>query len=87
MEKILDKQFLLTGYLELLLKAHFSIGDTDVPSTTVITPEDVTERGSQLSLEFSYPLHQVHKELQKRGVVVSFLALDLFVYSVIWLPL
>ncbi|XP_047468963.1 kynureninase-like [Penaeus chinensis] len=69
MDKILDKQFLLTGYLELLLKAHFSIGDTDVPTTTIITPEDVNERGSQLSLEFSYPLHQVHKELQKRGVV------------------
>ncbi|XP_066978387.1 LOW QUALITY PROTEIN: kynureninase-like [Macrobrachium rosenbergii] len=69
MENLLKKQFLLTGYLEHLVKTHFSSGQLDAPTATIITPEDTTQRGCQLSFTFSFPLKQIHKEIQKRGVV------------------
>lgn len=84
MEAIQNKQFLLTGYLELLLKTYFS-GSTDSkspngnhndsttksspPIATIITPENTNDRGSQLSIIFSCSLNQVHKNLEKIGVV------------------
>ncbi|XP_064107028.1 kynureninase-like [Macrobrachium nipponense] len=69
MENLLKKQFLLTGYLEHLVKTQFSSGQLDAPTATIITPEDTTQRGCQLSFTFSFPLKQIHKEIQKRGVV------------------
>ncbi|XP_076028354.1 kynureninase-like [Oratosquilla oratoria] len=66
MDKLLEKQFLLTGYLEMLLKHYFGDGD---PSACVITPGDVTERGCQLSVEFSCALGEVHQDLKNRGVM------------------
>lgn len=69
MPQLLQKQYLLTGYLELLIKHYFGRGGTERPSVTVITPEDPEERGCQLSLTFSFPLNQVHQELTKRGVM------------------
>ncbi|XP_045584712.2 kynureninase isoform X1 [Procambarus clarkii] len=69
MERLVKKQFLLTGYLELLLKTHFSSGQERAPSATIITPEDVAARGCQLSLIFSFTLNDVHQQLEKRGVV------------------
>ncbi|XP_068203975.1 kynureninase-like [Palaemon carinicauda] len=69
MENLLKKQFLLTGYLEHLIKTYFVNGQLNAPTATIITPEDVTQRGCQLSLTFSFPLQQIHKEIQKRGVV------------------
>lgn len=69
MESLQKKQFLITGYLEYLINTHFSSGQLNAPAATIITPEDITQRGCQLSLIFSFPLKQVHKELQKRGVV------------------
>lgn len=71
MPRLLQKQYLLTGYLELLIKHYFGRGGTERPAVTLITPEDPEERGCQLSLTFSFPLKQVHQELTKRGVVVS----------------
>ena len=68
---LLQKEFLLTSYLELLLKHYFGRGGTDHPAVNIITPEDTEARGCQLSVSFSYPLMQVHKEITKRGVVVS----------------
>ncbi|CAL4187850.1 unnamed protein product [Meganyctiphanes norvegica] len=70
MEAIRSKQFLLTGYLELLLKTYFSGGtNSKSPTATIITPESTDDRGSQLSIIFSVALHQVHKILEKKGVV------------------
>lgn len=69
MEKLLKKQFLLTGYLEYLVKTYFSSEQLHIPTATIITPEDVSQRGCQLSIIFSFPLKQIHSELQKRGIV------------------
>ena len=37
---------------------------------SIITPVNPAERGCQLSVKFSVPIKSVHKELEKRGVVV-----------------
>ncbi|KAK4317027.1 hypothetical protein Pmani_011839 [Petrolisthes manimaculis] len=68
MDRLVAKQFLLTGYLELLIKAYFGSDQVKSPSAKIITPEDTNQRGCQLSLMFSYPLQKVHSELSKRGV-------------------
>lgn len=38
---------------------------------SIVTPINPAERGCQLSVKFSVPIKSVHKELEKRGVVVS----------------
>ena len=82
MERILRKQFLLTGYLECLLRKHFSSSSSPESSSgssshgrdkltlRIITPEDPNQRGSQLSLVFSKEVSDVHKKLEKRAIVV-----------------
>ncbi|XP_015789048.1 kynureninase [Tetranychus urticae] len=83
MDDIQKKQFLLTGYLEYMLKHYFQMdsyvnyddGENDVeeirglPTVKIITPSDPNQRGSQLSIMFSVPLTAVQEELQKLGVV------------------
>lgn len=75
-----QKQFLLTGYLEYLLKSFFptttkdkesSSADRLIPSIEIITPSDPSKRGCQLSLIFSLPLSVIQQQFQKRGIVVS----------------
>lgn len=75
-----QKQFLLTGYLEYLLKSFFpntnkgkdnSFADQLIPSVEIITPNDPSKRGCQLSLIFSLPLSIIQEQFQKRGIVVS----------------
>ena len=77
MERILEKQFLLTGYLEYLLLKNFApavqSNGTNGPSRTtvkIITPSDPRERGSQLSLVFSNNVVEAYKELERNGIVV-----------------
>ena len=93
MEDISKKQFLLTGYLEYLLKLHFKqsnclntiaddVSNDGLPTVEILTPSDPKQRGSQLSICFSIPLACVQEELKKRGVVVS-IAL-LIVYTVFY---
>ena len=65
MTKITQKQFLLTGFLEYLIKAHLH------KSVRIITPSTIEDRGSQLSLEFDRNLQDVHDELEAKNVVVS----------------
>ena len=77
MERILKKQFLLTGFLEYLIKKYFSKTDGDEPNDNklnveIITPRNTTERGSQLSLLFSKDLKEVHEKVEQLGVVVGF---------------
>ena len=65
MDKITEKQFWLTGLLEYLLKKELPI------IVKIITPGNVKERGSQLSLEFDRDLKQVHQQLEEQDVIVS----------------
>eukprot|EP00095_Tigriopus_kingsejongensis_P006090 maker-scaffold712_size108441-snap-gene-0.38 protein:Tk06090 transcript:maker-scaffold712_size108441-snap-gene-0.38-mRNA-1 annotation:"hypothetical protein DAPPUDRAFT_310889" len=69
MERILAKQRLLTGYLEYLIRRHFSQGSVTVD---IITPRDPQQRGSQLSLVFSTEVQAAHQELERNGVVCDF---------------
>ena len=79
MKNIFEKQFLLTGFLEYLIKNYFSKTDSDTSlsnesklTVEIITPSNVTERGSQLSLKFSQDLKEVHEKVEQMGVVVGF---------------
>ena len=78
MERIFEKQFLLTGFLEYLIKMYFSKTDSSQSdenksdlTVEIITPDNTKERGSQLSLLFSQDLKAVHEKVEKMGVVVS----------------
>ena len=64
----MEKQFLLTGFLEYLLVKHFGSGKAQAK---IITPSDPAQRGSQLSFEFNMDMNKVHKEIESRGIVVS----------------
>jgi kynureninase len=75
-EDFLKKQFLLTGYLEMLLanlnQSSTSDGKSDpAVCVEIITPTDPKQRGCQLSIAFHAPKDMVKVELDKRGIVVS----------------
>ena len=71
MDRIVEKQFLLTGYLEFLLLKYFG-SDSGSPITLeILTPSDPKDRGAQLSLSFSRDLRDIYKEIKLKGVVVS----------------
>lgn len=63
---------LLTGYLEYMIKHHFSQDKAETKKTVVniITPSRIEDRGCQLTLTFSIPIKYIFQELEKRGVVV-----------------
>uniref|UniRef100_A0A8C5KCG1 Kynureninase n=1 Tax=Jaculus jaculus TaxID=51337 RepID=A0A8C5KCG1_JACJA len=65
------KSILLTGYLEYMIKLHYSKDNKESmqPVVSIITPSCVEKRGCQLTLTFSTPKKTVFKELEKRGVV------------------
>uniref|UniRef100_H2Y9D3 Kynureninase n=1 Tax=Ciona savignyi TaxID=51511 RepID=H2Y9D3_CIOSA len=68
--RLREKRFLLTGYLEYLLKHHFSEpSNTSKVTVDIVTPLKFAERGCQLSIRFSCPVHQVAEELRKRGMI------------------
>lgn len=72
MDRIVEKQFLLTGFLEYLLDANFCSHPNDSPhklTASIITPRDPALRGSQLSVYFSHDLETVHGQLERRGVI------------------
>ena len=62
MDRITQKQFLLTGFLEYLLQKDF------YKMVKIITPASVSERGSQLSLVFDRDLKKVHEKLEANNV-------------------
>ena len=66
MDRITQKQFLLTGFLEYLLHKDFE------KVVKIITPSTVADRGSQLSLVFDRDLKEVHEKLEANNVSVSF---------------
>ncbi len=70
MDRILKKQFLLTGYLEYLLLKNFSSNDS--AKIEILTPMDHRWRGCQLSLVFNIDVGKVHRLLEENGVVVSY---------------
>ena len=65
MDRITQKQFLLTGFLEYLLKKDFA------KIIKIITPTSTSDRGSQLSLVFDRDLKEVHEKLEANNVSVS----------------
>ncbi|XP_017461854.1 PREDICTED: kynureninase-like [Rhagoletis zephyria] len=80
LEERCQKQFLLTGYLEFMMKFFFpqkppkigkdnNLNDFLIPSVEIITPSDPKQRGCQLSLMFSVPLSVIQEQFQKRGIV------------------
>lgn len=71
-DRLLAKQYLLTGYLEFLIDTleQKSEGETKQKLVHIITPRDPKQRGTQLSVMFPVPLKDIHEQLEKRGVVV-----------------
>uniref|UniRef100_A0A8V0XWY2 Kynureninase n=1 Tax=Gallus gallus TaxID=9031 RepID=A0A8V0XWY2_CHICK len=70
MKALRRKSVLLTGYLEYLIKHHYSEdkANPEKPFVKIITPPQIEERGCQLTLTFSLPIKSVFEELEKRGV-------------------
>ena len=71
MDRIAGKQFLLTGFLEYLVRKRFSSSSSSPVTVKILTPSDPRERGSQLSLVFSKDVTKVHEAIERRGIVVS----------------
>ncbi|XP_023223752.1 kynureninase-like isoform X2 [Centruroides sculpturatus] len=67
LKEILKKQFLLTGYFEMLIKHYFCKDENSV--LKVITPPDPRCRGSQLTLQIKTTNHNMKSELEKRGII------------------
>ena len=82
MDRLLSKQYLLTGYLEYLMD-HLDPSETeDKKFVEIITPRDPRQRGTQLSVMFPFSVKEIHEKLEKRGVVVrdtlSYILIPLF---------
>lgn len=73
LEDLRNKSVLLTGYLEWMVRKHFSKSesDPDRPYIKIFTPTDPEQRGCQLSLNFSIHINTIFKKLTEQGVVVS----------------
>jgi len=69
MENIVEKQFLLTGYLEYLINLNFGAKSSEALRAEIITPSDYKQRGSQLSIKFSKSVQKIHDKITKLGVV------------------
>jgi kynureninase len=39
----------------------------------ILTPSDPDQRGAQLSIKFEKNVYSIHKELEKRGVIVRYI--------------
>ncbi|XP_035217697.1 kynureninase-like, partial [Stegodyphus dumicola] len=71
-ERLQEKQKLLTGYLEYLLKKHFppSNGiESGKPHIQVITPSNPKRRGCQISIMSSRPITEIDERLKAKGIV------------------
>ncbi|XP_072839931.1 kynureninase isoform X1 [Pogona vitticeps] len=69
MKLLRKKSVLLTGYLEYLIRHHYSeSNDPEKPFVKIITPSHIEQRGCQLTLISSIPIKLVFEELEKRGV-------------------
>lgn len=65
MNEISRKQRFLSGYLDLLLRLHF-----DPEQMQVVTPQEPSQRGSLLTLNFTkMDVRQVYQLLESRGIV------------------
>jgi kynureninase len=71
MEALREKSYFLTAYLEYLILHYYPRDGSDNPYMDIITPQDPSQRGAQLSIQFSLPINNVYRELCKRGCVVS----------------
>jgi len=71
-ERLLEKQYLLTGYLEYLmdrLNIEEGSGSNNKKLLDIITLRDPQQRGCQLSVTFSIPLEHIHQRIEKMGVL------------------
>lgn len=75
--QILIRIFHPKGYLEALLEEKFTKENNPDFYVEIVTPKDPEQRGCQLSAKFSIPVVKLKPELDKRGVVVSELKLQI----------
>lgn len=78
-EKLNVKSRLLTGYLEYLIRSHFSKESGNDPYIDIFTPTDPNQRGCQLSLCFSIDVSTIFSYIAKHGIVVSYRMSALYV--------
>jgi kynureninase len=64
MTRIREKGDQITAYAEFLLRVH--------PGVKIITPEKISERGSQLSLKFPGDSKKLLAEFNRQGVIADF---------------
>lgn len=69
-EKLRQKSYLITGYLEKLLLTELK-KEFDDELIKILTPNDPEQRGCQLSLEFPEKMMQVFEALQSIGIIVD----------------
>ncbi|XP_054710920.1 kynureninase-like [Uloborus diversus] len=71
-DRLLEKQRLLSGYLEYLLMKHFPPVDEEEarrPNIQIITPSNPKRRGCQLSLMSSVPIEIIDDQLKAKGIL------------------
>ncbi|XP_064394416.1 kynureninase-like isoform X2 [Halichondria panicea] len=77
MRELTIKSRILTGYLEMLIEHYLTkekrenVAADSSKYMTIVTPSDPKRRGAQLSLQFSFPVKEVHHQLASRGVVTD----------------
>ncbi|KAG1139780.1 hypothetical protein G6F38_009586 [Rhizopus arrhizus] len=69
-EKLRQKSYLITDYLEKLLLTELK-KEFDDKLIKILTPNDPEQRGCQLSLEFPEKMMQVFEALQSIGIIVD----------------
>lgn len=71
-DRLQEKQHLLTGYLEYLLRKNFyetPDGEAKVPLIEILTPSNPRRRGCQISLMTLTPIYELESILKEKGIM------------------
>lgn len=77
-ERLVAKQYLLTGYAEYLLDKLRDEHPED-PKVDIITPRNPRERGCHLAIKFKERADLINKQLLQHGIMVRILVRSLLV--------